>query len=38
LTQFTSEQIAGFDWSATGDLVLVRHHTTRDIVLMSNFR
>jgi Tol biopolymer transport system component len=38
VTQFTSEQIAGFDWSAAGDLICVRHRTTRDIVLMSNFK
>jgi Tol biopolymer transport system component len=38
LTQFTSEQIDGFDWSPNGDLICSRNHIARDIVLMSNFR
>ena len=37
-TQFTSEQIANFDWSKDGQLVCSRTTKTRDIFLIRNFR
>ncbi|HVF48048.1 MAG TPA: hypothetical protein VNA17_10815, partial [Pyrinomonadaceae bacterium] len=39
LTNFKTEQIYNFDWSADGkQLVLARGTTTTDVVLISNFR
>jgi Tol biopolymer transport system component/DNA-binding winged helix-turn-helix (wHTH) protein len=38
VTQFTSERISDFDWSADGRLVCARNYTERDVVLISNFR
>jgi Tol biopolymer transport system component len=39
LTNFKTEQIYNFDWSADGkQLVLARGTTTSDVVLISNFR
>jgi len=39
LTNFKTEQIFNFDWSADGkQLVLARGTTTSDVVLISNFR
>lgn len=38
LTQFTSEQIEGFDWSRDGQLICSRGFSARDVVLISNFR
>ncbi|MDQ3257944.1 MAG: DPP IV N-terminal domain-containing protein, partial [Acidobacteriota bacterium] len=38
LTQFTSEQIEAFDWSAEGQLICSRGHNARDIVLITGFR
>lgn len=38
LTQFTSEQIEGFDWSRDGRLICSRGFTARDVVLISDFR
>jgi DNA-binding winged helix-turn-helix (wHTH) protein/Tol biopolymer transport system component len=37
-THFTAEQIVNFDWSASGRLVCSRTFTSRDIVLIRNFR
>jgi len=38
VTQFTDEQIDGFDWSRNGQLVCSRLHTTQEVVLINNFR
>jgi Tol biopolymer transport system component len=38
MTQFTSEEIEGFDWSRDGKLVCSRHHSTHDVVLITDFR
>jgi TolB protein len=38
LTQFTSEQIEGFDWSREGNLICSRGYTARDAVLITNFK
>ena len=39
LTDFKTEQIYNFDWSADGkQLVLARGTTTSDVVLIQNFR
>jgi Tol biopolymer transport system component len=37
-SQFTSEQIEGFDWSRDGTLVCSRVHSAQDIVLISDFK
>ena len=38
VTQFTSEQIQGFDWSRDGRLVCSRLHSAQDVVLISDFK
>jgi hypothetical protein len=38
LTQFTSEQIDGFDWSSDVHLLCARNHSVGDVVLISNFK
>ncbi len=38
VTQFTSQQIDGFDWMPSGELICARNYTARDIVLISDFR
>ncbi len=38
ITQFTSEQIEGFDWSRDGRLVCSRGHNVQDVVLITDFR
>lgn len=37
LTQFTSEGMAGLDWSRDGRLVCSRSHTAQDVIVISNF-
>ena len=38
VTQFTSEDIAGFDWSRDGTLACSRFHSAQDVVLITDFR
>lgn len=38
VTQFTSEEIEGFDWSRDGTLVCSRLHSTQDVLLITDFR
>ena len=38
VTQFTSEEIWGFDWSLEGTLVCSRQHSSQDVVLITDFR
>ena len=38
VTQFTSEQIDGFDWSRDGQLVCARLHSVGEVVLITDFK
>jgi serine/threonine protein kinase/Tol biopolymer transport system component len=38
LTQFTSEQLGGFDWARDGRLILSRTRYVQDVVLATDFR
>jgi Tol biopolymer transport system component len=38
LTQFSSERIAGFDWSRDGHLICSRLYTTQHAILITDFR
>ncbi len=38
VTQFTSEEIEGFDWSRDGTLICSRLHSTQDVLLITDFR
>ncbi len=38
VTQFTSEEIAGFDWSLDGTLTCSRFHSAKDVLLITDFR
>jgi serine/threonine protein kinase len=38
VTQFTSEQIEGFDWSRDGTIACTRAHSAEDVLLISDFK